>query len=79
MLLQEQRMEMEMVKAAKSAKFEFQLLNPKIGSNYSCVAQLFVRWSPPLFLVYPRARFAKDVSLLTIWPKGTHSQGLGVD
>jgi hypothetical protein len=29
--------------------------------------------------IYPRARFAKDVSLLTIWPKDTHRQGLGVD
>jgi hypothetical protein len=29
--------------------------------------------------VYPRARFAKDVILLTNWPKDTHRQGLGVD
>jgi hypothetical protein len=29
--------------------------------------------------IYPRARFAKDASLLTIWPKDTHIQGLGVD
>jgi hypothetical protein len=29
--------------------------------------------------IYPRARFAKDVSLLTIWPTDTHRQGLGVD
>jgi hypothetical protein len=29
--------------------------------------------------IFPRARFAKDVSLLTIWPKDTHRQGLGVN
>jgi hypothetical protein len=29
--------------------------------------------------IYPGARFAKDVSLLIIWPKDTHRQGLGVD
>jgi hypothetical protein len=32
-----------------------------------------------IFYIYPRASFAKDVSLLTIWPKDTHRQGLGVD
>jgi hypothetical protein len=43
---------MEMDKAAKSAKIEFQLLNPKIGSNYSRVVQLFAWWSNYLlFLV----------------------------
>jgi hypothetical protein len=32
-----------------------------------------------LIRIYPRARFAKDVSLLTIWPKDAHRQGLGVN
>jgi hypothetical protein len=27
--------------------------------------------------IYPMARFAKDVKFFTIWPKGTHSRGLG--
>jgi hypothetical protein len=31
------------------------------------------------YSVYPRASFAKDVSLPTIWSKDTHRQGLGVD
>jgi hypothetical protein len=29
--------------------------------------------------IYPRARFAKDESMLTIWPKDTHRRGLGDD
>jgi hypothetical protein len=29
--------------------------------------------------IYPRARFAKDVSLLTIWPKDHHRPGMGED
>jgi hypothetical protein len=32
-----------------------------------------------MMTVYPRTRFAKDVSLLTIWPKDTHRHGLGFD
>jgi hypothetical protein len=31
------------------------------------------------YFIYPRARFAKDVSLLTIWPKDHHRLGLGED
>jgi hypothetical protein len=37
------------------------------GSVFVSAASLFLYW------------FTKDVSLLTIWPKDTHRQGLGVN
>jgi hypothetical protein len=36
-------------------------------------------WHSTYIIIYPRARFAKDVSLLTIWPKDHHMPGLGED
>jgi hypothetical protein len=50
------------------------------GITYHCMRTVQYENCTFMFsIVYPRARFAKDVSLLTIWPKDTHRQGLGVD